>query len=344
MNSKSPMNPNPINPNREAILTRLGNSLTPVSGDELARELGLSRAGIWKHIQSLRKQGVEIESYIGRGYQLKSDVLTPSMLLDRISTKRIGSHIIVLNEIDSTNREVMRRAESGADEGLVIIAEQQTHGRGRLGRSWHTAGDDSLAISILLRPDIPPEQVPQLSLLTAVALYQTLAPHVPEIRIKWPNDLLYHGAKMAGILTEMRAEPGQVDAVVLGAGLNIREPEHGWPKEIDQTVADLSSSSGKDISRLTVAAGFIQAVDRCYDIYLNHGFAPIRKLWWDAHAASGQLVRAHGHDGYVEGIAEALDEDGALLLRVDGELQRFIAGDLELINNGLMEPSMEKAE
>lgn len=329
MNSKSH-----INPNREAILTRLGGSSIPVSGDKLATELGLSRAGIWKHIQSLRKQGIEIESHIGRGYQLKSDVLTASMLSDRINTKRIGSRIIILDETDSTNREVMRQAESGADEGLVIIADHQTHGRGRLGRSWHTAGDDSLTISILLRPDLPPEKVPQLSLLTAVALYQTLVTHTPEIRIKWPNDLLYHGAKMAGILTEMRAEPGQVHAVVLGVGLNIRKPEGGWPKEITQKVTDLSSASGKKISRLSIAAEFIQAVDRCYDIYINHGFAPIRKLWWEAHVASGQTVRAHGHDGYVEGVAEALDEDGALLLRVDGKLQRFIAGDLELIDNG----------
>lgn len=186
---------NPINPTRDAILTRLGGSTAPVSGDELASELGLSRAGIWKHIQSLRKQGIEIESHIGRGYQLKSDVLTATMLSGRINTRRIGSHIMVLNETDSTNREVMRQAESGIDEGLVIIANHQTHGRGRLGRSWHTAGDDSLTISILLRPELSPEQVPQLSLLTAVALYQTLVTHVPEIRIKWPNDLLHHGAK-----------------------------------------------------------------------------------------------------------------------------------------------------
>lgn len=281
-----------MNPKREAILARLDSSPTPVSGDELASELGLSRAGIWKHIQSLRKQGIKIESHIGRGYQLKSDVLTPSMLSNKIHSKRIGSQIMVLDETDSTNREVMRQAESGAEEGLVIIAEHQTQGRGRMGRSWHTAGDDSLTISILLRPDLSPDQVPQLSLLTAVALYQTLVTYVPDVRIKWPNDLLHHGAKMAGILTEMRAEPGRVHAVVLGVGLNIRKPEHGWPKEINQKVTDLSSSSGKEISRLAIAAEFIQAVDHCYDIYLNNGFAPIRKLWWDAHAASGQSVRA----------------------------------------------------
>ncbi len=326
-----------MNSNRDAILARLATGPAPVSGDELAQELGLSRTGIWKHIQRLRKQGIKIESHPGRGYRLTSDVLSPAMFSGRLNSQRIGSDIVVLDETDSTNREAMRQAEAGADEGLVIIAERQSGGRGRLGRSWYTAGDDALAISILLRPKIPPEQVPQLSLLTAVALHRVLVAHAPEVRIKWPNDLLCHGAKMAGILTEMRAEPGQVHAVILGIGLNIRRPANGWPDEINQKVTDLSSSSGKHLSRLNMAVEIIHALDHFYDIYLNEGFSPIRKAWWDAHAASGQPVRAHGHNGYVVGIAEALDEDGALLLRVDGKLQRFIAGDLELINNGAME-------
>ncbi len=320
-----------MNANRDLILSRLGNSSSPVSGDELAHELGLSRAGIWKHIQSMRDQGIKIESLAGRGYLLKSDIVSPAMLSHRLKTRRLGLQVMVLDQIDSTNREAMRQAESGAEEGLVIIANEQTDGRGRLGRNWYTAGEDALAISILLRPDIAPEHVPQLSLLTAVALHRALVRHVPDIRIKWPNDLLFHGAKIAGILTEMRAEPGRVHAVVLGIGLNIRQPLEGWPKEITQRVTDLTTAAGIPVSRLHIAADLIEALDECYDTYLSHGFTRIREWWWEAHAASGQMVRAHGHSGYVEGIAEALDEDGALLMRVDGELQRFVAGDIELI-------------
>lgn len=320
-----------MNANRDLILARLGNSSSPVSGDDLAHELGLSRAGIWKHIQSLREQGIEIESLAGRGYRLKSDVLSPAMLAHKLKSKRIGNRIMVFNEIDSTNREAMRQAEAGAEEGLVIIANEQSEGRGRLGRSWFTAGEDALALSILLRPDMAPEHVPQLSLLTAVALHRALVKHLPDIRIKWPNDLLVDGAKIAGILTEMRGEPGHVHAVVLGIGLNIRKPQKGWPKEITQRVTDLTTASGETVSRLHIAAELIEALDTCYDEYLTHGFERIREWWWEAHAASHQMVRAHGHQGYVEGIAEALDEDGALLMRVDGELQRFVAGDIELI-------------
>ena len=321
-----------MNPNRDVILARLAGSSLPVSGDALAHELGLSRAAVWKHIQSMRKQGIRIEAYTGRGYQLKSDVLSPAMLQKQLEGSLIGSECMVFDEIDSTNRETMRQAEAGADEGLVIIANRQTSGRGRLGRSWHTAENDSLALSILLRPDIPPEKVPQLSLLTAVALYRALSEFVPSIGIKWPNDIMHNGAKIAGILTEMRGEPGQVHAAVIGIGVNIRRPAKGWPEEITQRVSDLSTASGRDLNRLDTAVAIIRAMERDYREYSANGFAPIREAWWRAHAASGHKVRAHGSDGYVEGIAEALDDDGALLLRVGGQLQRFIAGDIELMD------------
>lgn len=320
-----------MNPTRDLILARLGTSREPVSGDLLAGELGLSRAGIWKHIQSLRKQGIDIESVGGRGYLLKSDVLSPALVLSRLKTKRIGKPIEVLEETDSTNREAMRRAEIDINEGLVVIANHQREGRGRLGRSWFTAGNDSLAMSVLLKPDARPEHVPQLSLLAAVAVQRALASFAPTVRIKWPNDLLAGGAKLAGILTEMRAEPGRVHAVVIGIGINVRKPGSGWPKTITQPATDISTLAGRNISRLEVAAAVINALDDCYREYLDHGFVRIREWWWEAHAAGGKIVRAHSDDGYVEGIAEALDEDGALLLRVDGELRRFIAGDIELL-------------
>ncbi|MDT8375616.1 MAG: biotin--[acetyl-CoA-carboxylase] ligase [Mariprofundaceae bacterium] len=321
-----------MHPKQDAILARLGGSSSPVSGDALAHELGLSRAGIWKHIRNMRRQGIEIESHTGRGYQLKSDVLSPAMLRRQLGDTLIGSACMVLDETDSTNREAMRQAEAGADEGLVIIANRQTSGRGRLGRYWHTAENDSLALSILLRPAIPPEQVPQLSLLAAVALHRALSEFAPDVGIKWPNDILHNGAKVAGILTEMRGEPGQVHAVVIGIGVNIRMPADGWPKEITQPVTALATASRKDVNRLNTALAIIRAMERGYDEYLANGFAPVREAWWRAHAAAGHSVRAHGGDGYIEGIAEALDDDGALLLRVEGQLQRFIAGDIELMD------------
>jgi len=319
-----------LNRVREHSLTRLGTSSAPVSGDALAGELGLSRAGIWKHIQALKKQGLRIEACAGKGYRLQSDAFSAGLIQAQLESSRIGSRIIVLDETGSTNQDVMARAEAGADEGLVIFANRQSRARGRLGRTWHTM-PESLAASALLRPALPPEQVPQLSLLTAVALQQALARHCPEIRIKWPNDLLHNGAKLAGILTEMRAEPGRVHAVVLGFGINLAAPRGGWPADISKPATDLASISAIQPCTSALAAAILQSLDQWYAIYLDEGFAPVRHAWWQAHAASGAEVSVHDGGSYIRGIARALDDDGALLLETAGGMRRIIAGDLELL-------------
>ncbi len=319
-----------MNQTREHILTRLGMSSRPVSGDELAAELGLSRAGVWKHIQQLKKTGVAIEAQPGKGYVLNGDVFSAGLLKAQLSTRRIGRQIVICEETGSTNRDAMAQAEAGVEEGLVIFANKQTGGKGRLGRTWHTM-PESLAASVLLRPELPPEQVPQLSLLTAVALHDALSRYSPDIRIKWPNDLLHHGAKVAGILTEMRAEPGRVHAVVLGFGINLAAPADGWPSDIDKPVTDLASISVAAISKTALAAAILNALDFWYDTYLKKGFAPVHRAWWQAHAASGARVSVYDGRQYIEGIASALDDDGALLLETETGVQRIIAGDLELL-------------
>ncbi len=319
-----------MNQAREHILTRLGMSNKPVSGDELATELGLSRAGVWKHIQTLKKTGIAIEAQAGKGYVLSDDVFSAGLIQAQLSTTRIGNQIVIHEETGSTNRDAMAEAETGAPEGLVIFANKQTSGKGRLGRTWHTM-PESLAASVLLRPDLPPEQVPQLSLLTAVALHDALSRYCPDIRIKWPNDLLYYGAKVAGILTEMRAEPGRVHAVVLGFGINLAAPADGWPADIDKPATDMASISATPISKTELAAAILHALDEWYDIYLTAGFAPVHRAWWQAHAASGAKVSVYDGRDYIEGIARALDDDGALLLETTSGMRRIIAGDLELL-------------
>jgi len=275
-----------MNHTRDAILARLAQADTPVSGDRLACEL---------------------------------------------NTHLLGRTCIVLDEADSTNSEAMRRANGGAREGLVVFANRQTAGRGRLRRRWHTLAGHTLAMSILLRPSLSPEKIPQISLLTAVALHDALSKLAPDINIKWPNDILYHGKKMAGILTEMRAEPGHAQAVVVGMGINVHAPEEGWPEDIAAIATDLDTASGCVVSRMQVAVRILESMERHYLDYLNHGFGPVRKQWWRVHAACGKKVRVYDGLRYIEGIAEAMDEDGALLLRTHAGLQRIVAGDLELM-------------
>jgi len=321
-----------MHPTREALLQQLSSSNKEISGEALAHSLGISRTAVWKHVHALQAGGLDIRAEHGRGYRLYDDVLLASQLAERLAGLRIGSHCMLMPEVDSSNSELMRMAtaEGGAvPDGTVLLAEVQTKGRGRLQRDWLTTAQHSLAMSVLLKPQVAPAEVAQLPLLTAVAVQQALDDLAP-LRIKWPNDILCEGRKIAGILTEMRAEPGAVHAVVIGIGINIRPPEGGWPDELADIAGDLSSMAGKNIRRIDVATAVLRRLDALYNDYLAHGFEPVRQAWWQAHAACGQPVRVHNGTAYVDGIAEALDTDGALLLRTSGGLQRIIAGDLEL--------------
>lgn len=316
---------------RDRVLARLASAAGPVSGATLARALGISRAAVWKHVRALRGRGLDIEALPGRGYQLRSDVLSQAVLESRLHGARLGHPCLILDTVDSTNIEAMRLAEEGASEGLVLLAERQSHGRGRLGRTWHTQAADALAMSILLKPPLSPDKVPQLSLVAAVAVHEALAFFAPDIRIKWPNDVLHEGLKLAGILTEMWAEPGVVHAVVVGIGVNVRRPAPGWPADIAGIATDLAGAAGKALRRTEVAARIVECMEKCYVSFLDEGFAPMRERWWRAHAASMKGVRVYDGREYIEGVAEALDDDGALLLRTPMGIRRIIAGDLEVI-------------
>ncbi|MDX8388088.1 MAG: biotin--[acetyl-CoA-carboxylase] ligase [Ghiorsea sp.] len=233
--------------------------------------------------------------------------------------------------IDSTNKEAMRQAVESVDEGLVVIADEQSKGKGRLGRKWHTI-NHSLAMTILLRPDIQAVDVPKMSLLTAVALHEALSNFAPNIGIKWPNDLLINGKKVSGILTEMRCEGSRVKAVILGMGINISKPEQDWPEDITQPAIDLETASGNHIDKNEVLSTILKSIDKWHTCFLAEGFAPIHQAWWKAHVASGKIVRVHDGTTYIEGIAHALADDGALRLLVNGVEQRIIAGDVSLMD------------
>jgi BirA family transcriptional regulator, biotin operon repressor / biotin---[acetyl-CoA-carboxylase] ligase len=321
-----------MHPTREALLHQLSTAEDELSGEQLAQSLGISRTAVWKHVHAMQAEGMDIRADHGRGYRLYDDVLVASLLRERLAGLRIGCRCLVVPEVDSSNSALMRMAmqEAGdVPDGTVMLAESQTQGRGRLRRNWLTLPQHSLAMSVLLRPPLAPTEVAQLPLIAAVAVQQALA-DVARLSIKWPNDILCEGRKLAGILTEMRAEPGTVHAVVIGIGINVRPPETGWPEQLAQVAGDLSSAAGRHIRRMDVAAVVLRRFDELYNDYLAQGFDGIREAWWQAHAACGRPVRVHNGTDYIDGIAEALDTDGALLLRTPEGLRRIIAGDLEM--------------
>ncbi|MEX0802729.1 MAG: biotin--[acetyl-CoA-carboxylase] ligase [Candidatus Binatia bacterium] len=261
--------------------------------------------------------------------------LDVDLIRDQLAAKRLGTQFRYFAEIDSTNSYARRLAEQGAAEGEVVIAESQTQGRGRLGRHWVSPPNVNLYFSIILRPKLPPAQARQITLMAAVALAETLQWFLPVPPvIKWPNDILVDGKKLAGILTEMSCDAEGVDYVILGIGVNLNYPLDLMPDEIRRRATSVFAVSKKKVSREAFLRRLIQDLDRCYGEIQGTGFAAIASRWESYFGLRGQRVRIELLDQVVLGTAKGIDRDGALLLEDDqGNLQRVIAGDvIPLVN------------
>lgn len=305
-----------------------------VSGEELSRLLGVSRTAIWKHIEELRQAGYRVEAVRRAGYRLVAapDRLYPVELQDGLATKRFGREAVYFDAIASTQNEAHRRAEAGAPEGLVVIADVQTGGRGRLGRSWHSPPETGIWMSLVLRPDVPLPRVPQLTLVAAVSLADTLAACTGlSVGIKWPNDLLAGGRKVCGILTELAAEADRVHYVILGIGLNVNQTEEDFPPELRARAGSLAMAAGRSFSRVALAQRMLEGLEADYDAYLQKGFAPFKRRWEARAVSLGQRVVARTPGGDFVGIARGIDDDGALLLeQANGALRKIYSADLDL--------------
>ncbi len=247
-----------------------------------------------------------------------------------LAAERLGTEFHYFAEIDSTNIYARRLAEQGAREGGVVIAESQTGGRGRLGKRWVSPPNVNLYFSVILRPKLAAAKTPQITLMAAVALAETLQSFLPVPPvIKWPNDILVNGRKLAGILTEVSCGTEGVDFVILGIGVNVNYPLDLMPEEIRQRATSLSILCQKTISREDFLRRLIQHLDRCYGEIEENGFAALAPRWEAYFGLRGQRMRIELLDQVMFGTAKGIDQAGALLLEDDhGELQRVIAGDV----------------
>ena len=324
-------------PLTEQVLRRLAEaSARPVSGEELARSLGVTRSAVWKAVEGLRRAGYSVVSLPGRGYRLEPDRrgVRPGEVLAHLTTRRLGRAVRYFESVDSTNRQADRWAEAGAPEGALVLADRQLRGRGRRNRSWYAHPRGSLLLSLVLRPQVAAAQAPLLTYAAAAALAEALARWVEEsaVAIKWPNDVLLGGRKAAGILLEMRTEGALPAHVVVGVGVNVQVPPEAFPAELADTATSVSewcAPPGPD--RLDVLCAFLERFEALYEAFRREGFAPVRAAWnrWFRHR--GQPVRVHAPSGLLEGRALGLDADGAFLVeRPGGATARVVAGDLEL--------------
>ena len=248
----------------------------------------------------------------------------------RLSAKRLGTRFHYFTELDSTNTRARELAESGAAEGEIVIAESQTQGRGRLGRRWESPPLSNLYLSIVLRPGLPPKHAPQITLAAAVALVETVGSFLPRPPvIKWPNDILIDGKKLAGILTEAACDTECVQYVILGIGLNLNYRAETMPETLRQRATSMADMAGENLSRETVLVRLIHDLDRCYGELEESGFAALRPRWETHFGLRGRRVRVELGDQTIIGRAQGIDHEGALIVETDDEQRRsIVAGDV----------------
>lgn len=259
-----------------------------------------------------------------------SDALRPEEIRERFASARLGNAVHYFPELDSTNRFAFKLAAEGAGEGAVVLAEQQTHGKGRLGRSWFSPAYLNIYVSVILKPQFAPADAPQLTLMSAVAVAdaaQLFLGYAPAI--KWPNDILVGGRKLAGILTESSVDRDRLHFVVVGIGVNLNVPAELLPEDLRGLATSLLILKRQAVDRTTFAGELIQSLDRCYGELEQRGFPHIAARWESFFELKGRKVKVEMGDRQVSGTATGIDRDGALLIeRSGGALERVIAGDV----------------
>lgn len=307
-----------------------------VSGEQLSRNLGVSRTAVWKRIVALRSAGYCIEALPSQGYRLLSrpDLLDADQIMAGLPKGCcVGQRIVCLDETGSTNTEAFQRAEAGAVEGTVVLADRQTAGKGRLGRQWASPGGVNLYLSVVLRPQLPPYEAPQLTFLSAVAVARTIEEQTGlKPAIKWPNDLLLDGCKVAGLLNEMSAETDRIGFVVLGIGINLNMTLEQFPDDLRSPATSLAIAAGRPVPRVPFAVRLLTALDEEYARFCADGFGPVREEWARRCNAHGRQVSVTMGTQTLVGPFAGIDHDGALLLQLpDGRLERIMSGDVTVV-------------
>ncbi|RLF23507.1 MAG: biotin--[acetyl-CoA-carboxylase] ligase [Thermoprotei archaeon] len=297
-----------------------------VSGTEIATILGVSRMAVNKAVSNLRKRGFLIEAHPRLGYRLLSldDLrLLESYLRDLATALRYK--VIYMEEVASTQDMARALAEEGAAEGTIVIAEEQSSGRGRLGRPW-ISPRGGLWFTILLRPRITPSRLALISLLSSVAI----ALGVMDItglkpRLKWPNDVILKGRKLAGVLVEASVEADVVRHCLVGVGVNVNNK---IPIELEGEAISLKEVLEAEVPRVVLMRSLIRRFDELYVALMRGMVRSILDVWRSLSDTLGRKVRVLSYQGELEGIATDIDEEGALILRIDKKKMRVRAGDV----------------
>lgn len=304
-----------------------------VSGESLSAGLSVSRSAVWKHIRKLTEEGYLIKSSPGKGYMLEkaSDMLLPEEIREGLKTRILGKkEIHHLKETVSTNITAKQLAAGGAPEGTLVVSEMQTGGKGRLGRNWFSPSGEGIYLSFILRPAVSPAEAPKITLMTAVAMAEALhsGPGL-HVSIKWPNDILLGGKKLAGILTEISTEMDAVDYVIIGVGLNVNTVS--FPPDLKETATSLLLETGRVHSRSSLTTEFLKWFEEYYKLFQRADFKPILNRWRQFSHIGGRRIKVETISGMTSGTALDIDGDGFLMVEDDdGHIQKIYSGDITL--------------
>jgi BirA family transcriptional regulator, biotin operon repressor / biotin---[acetyl-CoA-carboxylase] ligase len=305
-----------------------------LSGQALADIAGCSRTAIWKHIEELRKEGFVLEAVRKKGYRIVNtpDSVTENKISLGLETQTLGQVIHYEESVPSTQKIAHDLAGNGAVEGTLVIADEQTAGRGRLMREWHSSPSSGIWMSLILKPHLPPQKAPQFTLITAVAVVQAIE-EVTELQpqIKWPNDILINGKKVTGILTELQAESDKINSIIIGIGMNVNHTIDHFPDEIRSIATSLAIEKGNQLSRAELVQNVLERIESLYKLYMKEGFTPI-KLLWESYAVSiGKKIRARTINGTIEGTALGITAEGVLKIKDHkGTVHQIYSADIEV--------------
>jgi BirA family biotin operon repressor/biotin-[acetyl-CoA-carboxylase] ligase len=309
-----------------------------VSGQHISENLGVSRTAIWKYINQIKEDGYEIESISKKGYRIISapDLLTYEEIEPYLNTSFIGRSIVHFDSIDSTNSKAKQLADSAEADGTIIISEEQTNGRGRLGRSWVSPKYKGIWMSIILKPDLNPMEAVKLTQIAAASLVLASSELGVKTFVKWPNDIVMNHKKVCGILTEMSAELTRINYVIVGIGINVNIDEADFPEDIKPIATSLKGETKASVNRKELVGKILSNFENLYLKFIKENdIETSLHICRQNSALLGREIMIVKRDGNIEAKALDIDAEGRLLVQyADGSEEYVISGEVSIRGKG----------
>lgn len=324
-----------INGRRAELLDILNDNVDSfISGQQICEILGITRSAVWQHVKELRSAGYQIESVTNKGYKLcnSSDVFNSYEVGQYLNTEFVGRDIEFYEKIDSTNDEAHKLAVNGCKDGLTIVSDVQTKGRGRFGRNWASSGGKGIWTSVVLRPKLRPQDVGLITLAVAIAVIDAIKVCTGiEAFVKWPNDIIIDNKKVCGILTEMSTDPDRINFIVIGIGLNVAHRESDFSKELRNKATSLKVVGKEDYSRSKILGVLLNEIERIYNILCSGDNVYIINAWKERSLIFDKKISYYSNNLNGSGYAKEINDDGNLIVEsYDGSQVILRSGEVSV--------------